>query len=175
MHIFIDIVIVAMLVFCAIKYYRQGFLCSCLHFGKFVVAVLFSVIFGRPLGDLFADKLIGPATEASVSLSLINMISGILAYVLIYTVTLTVLHVVIRLLSKIKIPIITNFDKLLGLTLGLVVGIFSVSLLSTVAYSLLEFMSSLGKSELMNIYYDSYVFKFVYDLNIFEFVRNLIQ
>ena len=86
-----------------------------------------------------------------------------------------VLSIVIKGFSKIKIPIITKIDKLLGITLGLALGVLGVAFISTATYSILEFISAIKNSEeIMKIYSDSHVFKFIYDLRIFEFIRKLI-
>lgn len=111
----------------------------------------------------------------TISYPISGTISAIIAYVAIFVVSLAILSVVVMLLAKIKLPILTGLDKTLGLLLGLVLGLMNVALISTVVYSGLEFFAAMNEnSEIMNVYYDSFVFKFVYDLKIFEFIRNLI-
>ena len=83
--------------------------------------------------------------------------------------------VVIACLKRIKVPVLTSFDKWLGLGLGVLLGVFAASLLSTVLYTALEVAAALtGDGRILDFYNDSFVFKFIYDLKIFEFVRNLL-
>lgn len=230
----IDVLLVATIVFLAVKNCISGIMHTVYHIGKFIAAILSAIILGKPLGTLisnrfmanklsdlvygkiseyvsgeklsefFADipegfakivKLFGVDLEAicqqysnaenseavlrdmsqTISGPIANMISAIIAYVLIFVVVFVVLTIVFKGLEKIKIPVLTGVDKILGLVFGLALGVFSASLLATAVYSVLEFISAVNESEtVMNIYNDSYVFKFIYNLKIFEFVRNLL-
>lgn len=101
--------------------------------------------------------------------------SAIIAYVVIFIVAFIILSILIKGLSKIKIPVVTRVDKILGVVLGLVLGVLSVAFISTATYSMLELICAVkGNGEIMKIYSDSHVFKFIYDLRIFEFIRKLI-
>ena len=113
-----------------------------------------------------ADNLSRPLAET---------VSGILGYILVFLVVFIALTIVIALLRNIKIPVISTLDKWLGLALGVILGLFSTSLLATVVYTALEVAATLtGDVGIMDFYNDSYVFKFVYNLRFFEFVRNLL-
>lgn len=104
-----------------------------------------------------------------------DMISSIIAYIFVFLVVLLLLTIIAKILSKIKIPIITGIDKFIGLCLGVVLGVCSVSMIATTVYGILEFFAALNHNpEIMNIYNDSYVFKFVYEIKIFEFIREII-
>ncbi|MBE6684531.1 MAG: hypothetical protein E7592_02625 [Ruminococcaceae bacterium] len=235
MIIFIDVLLVAIIVFSTARFGIKGLICSILGMGKFIIAFLVSLALGSPVGILLANgfvgnaisdhvynkiygyfdggaslteffanipdgflkvvKLFGADIEAleakfgsaqgseAVIKEMSDVISGpisrtlsaIIAYVVIFVVAYIVLSIVIKGFSKIKIPIITKIDKLLGITLGLVLGVFGVAFISTAIYSILEFISAIKNSEeIMKIYSDSHVFKFIYDLRIFEFIRKLI-
>ena len=101
--------------------------------------------------------------------------SSIIAYIVIFIAAFIILSIVIKGLSKIKIPVVTKLDKILGVVLGLVLGVLTVAFISTATYSILELVAAMkGNEEIMKIYSDSYVFKFIYDLRIFEFIRKLI-
>ena len=111
----------------------------------------------------------------TASSSLNETVSSILGYVAVFIVAFAVISVVISCLKKIKIPVLTSFDKWLGLGLGIVLGLFAASLLSTVFYTALEVAAALtGDGRIMDFYNDSFVFKIIYELKIFEFVRNLL-
>ncbi len=170
MSIVLDIIILAILVLCAMRHFKLGLLCSVFNAGKLILAIVLASLLTKPVGSLIQPLLSGSASE-SVS----GMFSGIIAFILVFLAVIIASSIAILLISKIKIPILTKFDKLLGLVLGICIGIFTVSLISTAAYSIIEFISNIKQDpEIMNVYHDSYLFKFVYDLKIFEFIREII-
>ncbi|MBE6583730.1 MAG: CvpA family protein [Ruminococcaceae bacterium] len=167
MSVIIDLIIVAIVVLFAVKHYRLGLACSLLSFGKFVLAFILAGALRVPLAQLLA-RLFGSDDEA-------NALLGILAYVVIFAAVVAISGAVINKLKKIKIPIITKFDKLLGLALGLVIGLFAVSFISTAIFTVVEFASSITQNkEIMDIYSSSVVFKFIKEISLFEFVRSNI-
>jgi uncharacterized membrane protein required for colicin V production len=139
-------------------------------------------LFGMDIGALKEQYGNAENSEAvlremsdNFSSPLANTISAIIAYVAVFVVVFLILMLVFFLLEKIKLPLFTGIDKLLGLALGIVLGLLSASLISTAVYSLLEFLAAMNPdSEILNLYNESYVFKFIYNLKIFEFIRNLI-
>ncbi len=121
-----------------------------------------------------SDEVLREMAEG-IAMPVAETVSSILAALVVFFVTYIAVTVVIFLLKHVKIPIITSFDRLLGLGLGIIVGILGVSLASTVLYSLLEFLSaSRNDAEIMNVYNNSWVFKLICNLRIFEFIRKLI-
>ncbi len=235
MIIFIDVLLLAIIVFSTARFGIKGLICSILGMGKFIIAFLVSLALGSPVGILLANgvvgnavsnhvynkiygyfdggeslteffanipdgflkvvKLFGADVEAleakfgsaqgseAVIKEMADVISGpisrtlsaIIAYVVIFAAAYIVLSIAIKGFSKIRIPIITKIDKLLGITLGFALGILGVAFVATAIYSILEFISAIKNSEeIMKIYSDSHVFKFIYDLRIFEFIRKLI-
>lgn len=104
-----------------------------------------------------------------------NTVSSIIAYVLLFICTFAVLSIVAFFLKKIKIPILSSVDKVLGLILGALLGVFSAALISSAIYSGLEFVAAINdNSAVMDVYYDSRIFRFIYDLRIFDYIRNLL-
>ena len=235
MIIFLDVLLMAILVFSTVRFGVKGLICSILGMGKFIIAFLISLALGSPVGILLANGVVGNAVSNHVygkiygyfdggesmteffanipdgflriaglfgadiealeakfgtaegseaviremsdliARPISRTISAILAYVVIFVVAYIALSIVVKGFSKIRIPLITKIDKLLGVTLGLVLGILCVAFISTALYSILEFISAIkGSEEIMKIYSDSHVFKFIYDLRIFEFIRKLI-
>ncbi len=111
----------------------------------------------------------------TVSSPLASTVSAIIAYVAVFVVTFLVLLLVFFLLEKIDIPLLTGIDKILGLILGMVLGLLSTSLITTALYSGIELIAAMNSdSEIMSLFNDSYVFKFIYNLKIFDFIRQLI-
>lgn len=230
----LDIIILAVIAFPAIKHYRGGITGTVLGVGKFIVSVVMAVLFGKLAGTALADGIVGSAISygayfkvkeyvdgsslssffadppegflrfskligadvsalkeqygnaagtdetlreiaTTVSRSITATVSAILGYVLVFVIVFVALTIVFTCLKKIKIPVLTSFDKWLGLGLGILLGLFGASLLATVFYTALEVASALtGDGNIMDFYNDSFVFKFIYELKFFEFVRNLL-
>ena len=147
MAVIADILLIALIVFNVIKNYNDGFICSCLRFGRLIIAFVAAVFIAS---DVLSFALIFFAVFALISLAMI-------------------------LLKKIKLPVITGFDKLLGLFLGIVLSLIYSSLIITVLVSVCEMMvTATGNAGYMSIYNDSYVLKFIYDLKVFDFIKNLV-
>lgn len=235
MHVLIDVILIAVLLFSTVKHWRLGLMHTVYNIGKFIASVLAAVILGRPIGCMLADGVIGNAIENGVydklvifageegSLSallnsaperfqsflklfdadlavlqsrfgnaedseevlremaeviaypLSGIVSAIVAYAAVFLVAYLVLSLVVMGLKKIKIPILSGIDKLLGLVLGLFLGLLSAAMVSTVLFSGIQLFAATGENaEIWRIYTDSHVFRFIYELRIFEFVRNLI-
>ena len=115
------------------------------------------------------------AMADNIARPLVETVSAILGYALVFLVVFIALSIVCGLLKFIHIPVLSTIDKWLGLALGVVIELFSVSLLSTVVYTALEVAAALtGDVGIMDFYNNSFVFKFIYNLRFFEFVRNLL-
>jgi len=170
MSIVIDVAIVAIVVLLAVRHYKLGLACSLLSFGKFVLAFVLAGALRVPLASLGLAIFARDGSSAAA-----GAVAGVVAYVVIFAAVVAVSGFVIDKLKNIEIPIITKFDKLLGLALGLVVGLFAVSFLSTAIYTVLELIDAVNpNSTVMEIYSDSHVFRFIKDISIFEFVRSRI-
>ncbi len=147
MAVIADILLIALIVFNVVKNYKDGFICSCLRLGRLIIAFVAAVFIAS---DVLSFALIFFAVFALISLAMI-------------------------LLKKIKLPVITSFDKLLGLFLGIVLSLIYSSLIITVLVSVCEMMvTATGNADYMSIYNDSYVLKFIYDLKVFDFIKNLV-
>ena len=235
MSVLIDILILAVFLFPVIKYWSKGLIQAILGFGKFIGAVIFAIMLGRPIAmlinDAFVSEWISDSVYNKISVYIVDgeslstffnripegfrkiaelcgveitelietygseqasselihdmaktitsplsgAVSAIFAYSAVFLVALLVLSILCVSLKNIKIPIISTVDKVLGLCLGLVLGLLSAAMVATVGHSILEFVSALsGNYDVMNCYYNSYVFKFVNEIRIFNFIRSLI-
>ena len=162
MAIFFDVLLVAILLFTVIRHARLGLTCSVLSAGRFFASIILASILCYPVAALF------------YSIGVPSAISGIIAYIAVFIAAMLLSKLMINLLSKIKIPLVTRVDKILGFLLGLCLGLIITSLLSTLIYTVLEARAVISsEADAMSAYYDSYVFKFIYELKIFEFIRNL--
>ena len=161
MAIFIDILLASVFVLCIIRHARLGLACSVL-----------SAI--RLVGSLLAASLIYyPVARLLHAIGVAEAVSGTVAFIAVFIASMIFSKLLIRVISNIKIPIVTRVDKFLGFLLGIVLGFVFTSLISTVIYTLLDLFSALSDSSNINAYNDSYLFEFIYELKIFEFIRNL--
>ena len=111
----------------------------------------------------------------TISNPIADTASAIIAYVAVFLIALLVLSIIGALIKKIKIPLLTGIDKLLGFVLGLVLGLLAASMLATVIYTVLEFVSAVnGNADIINIYHDSTILKLIHGFNIFNFIRELL-
>ncbi len=162
MSVIFDVILLAILVLTVIRHTRLGLACSVLSAGKFIFSMIVALLLSYPVAALV------------LSFGVPEALSGIVAFVIVFALTFILSGFLIRLLSKIKIPIITKVDKILGFLLGLILGAVIVSIASTAIYTVIELISLVNaNSDVMSIYENSYVFKFIYELNLFEFLRNL--
>lgn len=156
MKVAVDIFFLAIIILFPIIYYKKGLIGSILGFGRFAISLIGAVLFGKIL------KVAGSA----------NVFGGVAAAFLLIYIALTV---VIFCMKHIKIPLVTKFDKLMGLVLGAGIGLLCVCLLSTVLYTVLDLLSAAKNDpKIMDVYNDSRVFKLIYDLGMLEYIRNLI-
>ena len=145
-----------------LKHARLGLACSILDAGRLFFSIIAALMLCYPVGLILYD------------LGMSEAISGIAAFIVVFILALLLSKLFVKLLSKIKIPIVTKVDKFLGAILGCILGILFVSILSTTVYTILEMISLLSNdAEIMNVYDNSHIFKYIYDLKIFEFIRNL--
>ena len=171
MSVIFDIVLLGLFLFITIRYWRLGFVASVLSAGKLLFSLILSAILCKPVAGLVALAF----ENSSLSSLGVGVVAGILSFVLLFVASFIGASFIIRLISNVKIPLVTKIDKLIGLIIGLVIAILTVAALSTVLYSVLEIVTFISPdSSALDIYYDSYVFRFVYDIGIFEFIRNLI-
>lgn len=161
MAIFIDILLIALFLYCIIKHARLGLACSALMATRLVGSLLLSGLAYYPVACLLHAAGISEA------------MSGTVAFITVFIASMVLSKLLVRLISKIKIPIVTRIDKFLGLLLGILLGLIFTSLVSTVIYTVLDLLSTLRGGSDLSAYNDSYIFKFIYGLKIFEFIRNL--
>ena len=156
MQVAVDVFFMMILILFPIIYYKKGLFGSILGFGRFALSLTASIVVGRILKAADSE----------------NAFSGALAAFLLAYVALTAL---IFAMKHIDFPLLTKFDKLLGLILGLGIGLLCVCLMSTVLHWILDIISR-AKNDvyIMDVYNSSRVFKLIYDLRMLEYIRNLI-
>ena len=165
MSVIIDLCILAIVAWCTIRHYKLGLACSILGFAKYALAFVLAGVLRSPLVALLHNA----GSELS------DAVAGVIVYVVIFAAVIAVSGFIIDRLKNIDIPVFTRFDKLLGLALGIFIGLFAVSFAATAVFTVLELAASISQNEsIMNVYNDSYVFKFLKDVSLFEFIRSRI-
>ena len=144
MSLFLDILLVAVFAFTVINNYRYGFVCSVFRIARLFICLGLAYIFA----------------------------SGVIQYIAVFLVSFIAIGFLIRVLRRIRIPIITQVDKMLGIALGLLLGFFYVSVISALTYGSLELLSAVGIDH-TSLYNDSTVFKFIHGINVFDFIMQL--
>lgn len=164
MSIIIDIILLSLIALFVLKYYRAGLALSIIGFVRFFIAIIIAVL----VGNLFS--------------SLINNITGydgkgliILGYLIAFFAAYIFISLLMKLISKIKIPIISFADRVLGGMLGLVMGVSVTSAVSVLLYAVMDFATKFNtENNFIDIYNNSVIFKFFCDFSIFEFIIDLI-
>ncbi len=146
MSLFLDVALVVIFVLTVVNNYRYGFICSIIRMARFFVSLF--------VAFLLSD--------------------GIIQFVTVFALSFVLLTLALMLLRKIKIPVITKADKILGLVLGAFLGIFYVSAIASATFGVIELLSSAG-FDVSEIYDGSTVFKFVYDLGFFDFIFGALE
>ncbi len=158
MNVLFDLVLVALFGFMVLRGFLKGFLKTVLGFGRLILTVILTVM----LGGMFS-RWIGRTFIPDHAMS--PVISAIIGYVLLFIITYVALTVVIHLVGIItKLPLIRTGDKLLGLAVGAVSGLVTVTLVASVLYLILYLTGD------MSAYEDSVIFKWVRDINVFGFI-----
>ena len=171
MSVVFDLALIAVIVLCAVRHYKLGLFCSVLNVGKFIGAIILAGLLRIPLASLALRLIYGDDTAGDKQ----TAFAGMIAYVVIFAAVIAVSGFIVKKISQIEIPIITRFDKLLGLALGVIIGAAFASLLSTAALTVVELVAKIANDpEILNVYNDSFVFKFFSDVSLFEFIRNKI-
>ncbi len=175
MNWLIDIILLAVIGLTALRHFKVGLSYTLYNLGKFILAILAALLLGKLLGSLLFGAIGEGLGERLGSVGFAETLCSVIAYVLVFVITLLVLTLVIKGLRRIEIPVLHEIDKVLGLVLGLALGVFSACMIATVVYTILELYASFTESDsVMQIYGNSYVFRFIYELKIFEFIRSLI-
>lgn len=118
--------------------------------------------------------LLGPSIGGAIGEG--GALSRVLGYIVVFIITYAVSTVVILLLKSVKIPLLDRLDKILGLLIGAVLGILTVSLICVPLQSLLSAITRIsGNNGFIDVYNNSHVFKFVNESNIFGFIRDVLK
>ncbi len=160
MGIIVDICLAALLAWKLFTGYRRGLSGILLGIARIVVSFAVAIIFGPAIGNLIDES---------------SVLSRVLSYIGVFIVAYIACTLIMTLLKQIKIPLVTQVDKLLGMAVGGVFGLISIAVIVAILYSLLYAISKVSSgSDVMQIYESSYIFKFINEFNIFGFIKDIL-
>lgn len=171
MNMLVDAIFVVIFVYFAIKFYKIGIFGTILGVGRLLLSFVTSFLLGKYVYEYIVFGIMSEWVGRPVA----QILGTVVSYVLVFIVAFAVSSIVIVSVKKLETPLISRIDRSIGLIFGLSLGLCITSVISTTLYSALDLISSIsGSADVLRVYNDSAVFKFVYDLNFLNFVRNLI-
>ncbi len=157
----IDVILISVLALQIFLGYRRGLTGVVLGFARIIVSFLLALALGPAMGDAFGDG---------------GFFARVLGYICVFIVTFIGATVLMFIFRQIKIPIINKLDKLLGILIGAALGVLTVSLIAVMLNSLLSAMTWISNNDTyIDVYNNSYVFKFINECNIFGFIKEVLM
>ena len=171
MNIIIDVILLTVIVFCTVHYFRKGFAASVVGFARFVLAAALSFAFSG-----LVCKLITPAIartmgeDGAVGGIGASYIAYALAFILVFAVAIFAVGLTERFFRKVirRLPIIGTVDGIFGGGVGLLVGFLFAALLVEL-YAALAVYSGSGVVS-MQALNDSVLAEFLYENNLFGLI-----
>lgn len=157
----IDVILIGVLALQIFFGWRRGLTGVVLGFARIILSFLLALVLGPAIGDAFGDG---------------GFLSRVLGYICVFIVTFIGATILIFIFKQIKIPIISKLDKLLGILIGAALGVLTVSLIAVMLNSLLSAMTWISNNDTyIEVYNNSYVFKFINEFNIFGFIKDVLM
>lgn len=184
MSMLLDIIVLAVLVISIVIYTKRGFVKSLLNFIGFFVALIAAYV----IAPLLSPSLEAPIHQALSSYdgsdgSLSEMLqmditSGIIANVLSFAILFVVLSLAVMIATWIidrifRLPILKQANKLLGLALGVIIGVFYAQLLSIFFFTFSEFLIASQDWVTREAFEGSVVARWMFDHNLFKMLFSL--
>lgn len=180
--IIIDLVLVAVAVFCLLWGWHKGFVSSVLGFGRFFIATLLSFWLSGPLGNWAqpwilekmgsgeSDNLFVKVFQTAVSSGYVARVLAFAAVFILTSIAVKVLELVLNLVAK--IPGLHFMNGLLGMLMGAVNAFFWVELLTVLFIVAAGFFSesiswlsatSFEKTILAKWFYEHNFFRMIFE------------
>lgn len=164
MFVLLDILMVALFAVVAFLGFKRGFVKTVLSSARLLLAILITYLLGSHISSWVRNTFMEPS-ESSVENLAADALSVVIGYLLTFLLSFVILAVATWFLGKVlSLPVLKQFDKLLGLVVGLVSGFVVVCLVSTLIWVLLKAMDDL------DTYSKTTILKFFKELNLFKFV-----
>ncbi len=171
MNMLVDAIFVVIFVYFAIKFYKIGIFGTVLGVGRLLLSFVASFLLGKYVFEYIVSGIMSEWFGEPLA----SILSTVISYALVFITAFAISSIVIVSVKRLETPLFCRIDRSLGLLFGLALGLCVTSVISTALYSALDLLSSVSRSaDVLRVYNDSAVFKFVYDLNFLNFVRNLI-
>lgn len=171
MSILLDVILLSVIVFCTVFYFRKGFASSVIGFARFVLAAALSFAFSGLVADLIFPAIARALGEESGVVGRgASYISYALAFILIFIVSMIAVKFMERFFTKVirRIPIIGMIDGVLGGGVGLIVGVLFAALLVELYAALAVYVGgAIFSSEALR---DSVLAEFFYENNLFGLI-----
>lgn len=164
MFVLLDILMVALFAVVAFLGFKRGFVKTVLSSARLLLAILITYLLGSHISSWVRNTFMEPS-ESGVENLAADALSVVIGYLLTFLLSFVILAVATWFLGKVlSLPVLKQFDKLLGLVVGLVSGFVVVCLVSTLIWVLLKAMDDL------DTYSKTTILKFFKELNLFKFV-----
>ncbi|MBR6768943.1 MAG: CvpA family protein [Clostridia bacterium] len=170
MNIVLDVILLTVIVFCAVYYFRKGFASSVVGFARFVLAAALSFAFSGLVANLLEpaiQRAVGSDGSESANAA---YIAYALAFVLVFIVALFAVGLMERFFRRVirRLPIIGTIDGVFGGGVGLLVGFLFAALLVELYAALAAYAG--GSVFSMQALYDSTIAEFLYENNLFGLI-----
>jgi len=171
MAIVLDVILLTVIVFCAVHYFRKGFASSVVGFARFVLAAALSFTFSGLVADLLSPAIArAVGKEGAAESTSASYIAYALAFILVFIVAIFAVGLMERFFSKVirRLPIVGAVDGIVGGGVGLMVGFLFAALLVELYAALAVYVGGSIFSE--TALADSLLGKFLYDNNLFGLI-----
>ena len=149
MSVFVDILLALTFFGIVFVNWRRGFMQSILKFARVLVCTLVTFL----LGPVVSEWL---ASTQSASMAVPMYLVG---YALMFAVSFVVMTVITWQVGKLmKLPVLKQCDKILGIVLGVITGFVAVSIMACILYLVLQV------ADAAEVYEESKVFKLLMEL-----------
>lgn len=180
MSLLIDLILVAVMVFCTVYYGKKGFAASLVGFARFWIALGLALLFSGSLAEKlqpFVNEKLGTGEGDSFLSSIVEKMlsSGYVARILAFAILFAAGFLAVKLLELflrmvVKLPVIHTLNNALGTVLGVLVGFFWISLLSLILMTLAEVLAGSVSWLSPKDFENTVLAKFLYENNFFRLI-----
>ena len=171
MNMLIDAILLVILIYFVIRFYRSGIMSMVLGMGRLLLSLSASVILGGYVSRLIIYNYVQRWIDGPLALAFSIVISCILVFAATYLLS----SLIIASLTKTDNGIFSKIDKIGGAIVGLVLGLSVDSIISGVIGSMLSVAYALsGKDGITDVVNNTVLYKFLLEFSVFDIVKNLL-
>lgn len=171
MSIIIDLVIVAIIVLSVILYAKRGLVGVIIDIAGFIMSALVAWYFSPMVGGYLSGltRKIIPDGDGLIAEALTSdVLSRVVAFGIVFIICMLVVKFIVKLTKDIKIPIVSNVNKLLGGILGLLLGLAWAQVAALIIFALLEIFANIIPGFPSGAFSGLRVARFFFEHNIFR-------